>query len=393
MKLYLALAAALVTAGSAFGQAPKPTAAAAATIVSIPEEATGSPAAMAKWLKAHTSSSMQLQRSLYNWIAKNIRYDVPGMYQQRDYRDTTAALQRVLRSREGVCTDYASLYAKVCQEAGIPAFTVNGYCLENGTLSPTGAHDWVAVKNGGQWTITDPTWGAGTVNGATFTPQLNWDWFQLSPQAAIKRHIPFDPMWQLLANPVRHDEVGVSRQSGPTFNYNDTIALYFRSARYERMAGMLGRIERYGGASNPFVQAELDWLRQTVKVLAGNREIEERNRLIDKFTAVNKEYSEVVRLYNDYVTYKNKQFQPEQSDVAIRKMMEGMTGRLKAVEQELSGMKSTDAAMAGHLNELNAAVSDLRGKVNVEEGFVNKYIKTEKDKRRSLFYADVVQKS
>ncbi len=355
-------------------------------VVSIPDDATNSAAAMAKWLKSHTANTHDLQQSLFKWIATHIAYDVPNMYQQRDYRDTVAAVQRTLRSRVGVSADYASLYAKVCQEAGIAAYTVNGYCLQNGGLAPSGSHDWVVVKNGGSWTVTDPTWGAGTVDGARYTPQLNWEWFQMSPQVAVKRHVPFDPMWQLLSSPVRHDEAGVSRPAGNNFNYNDTIALYLRSARYERLAGTLARMERYGGGANPFVMTEIDWLSKTVKVLAANRQIEERNRLVDKYETAEGKYQEMVRMYNDYVTYKNKQFQPEQSDVAIRKMMDNMTGRLGEVEKLMGEMRGRDVELAGHLGELETAVRGLREKIVQEQGFVNKYIKTERGKRRELFY-------
>ncbi|MBV8252801.1 MAG: hypothetical protein JO154_09365 [Chitinophaga sp.] len=357
-----------------------------AAVVSIPDDVTNSAATMAKWLKAHTANAHVLQQTLYKWMATHIAYDVPNMYQQRDYRDTAAAIQRTLRSRVGVSADYASLYAKVCQEAGIAAYTVNGYCLQNGGLAPSGSHDWVVVKNAGSWTITDPTWGAGTMDGARFTPGLNWEWFQMSPQVAVRRHVPFDPMWQLLSNPVRHDEAGVSRPAGNNFNYNDTIAVYLRSGRYERLSGTLARMERYGGGANPFVMAEMDWLRQTVKVLAANRQIEERNRLVDKYESAEGIYREMVQLYNDYVTYKNKQFQPEQSDAALRKMVDNMTGRLGGVEKLLGEMRGRDAELSGHLAELESAVNGMREKIVQEQGFVNKYIKTEKGKRRELFY-------
>ncbi|MBV7531787.1 transglutaminase domain-containing protein [Chitinophaga sp. sic0106] len=391
MRIVIAFAC-MLTVSVASAQAPKP-AKPAPAVVAIPDAATSSPADMAKWLKAHTNSNQAFQQALFQWIATHIAYDIPGMYQQKNYKDTAAVLQQVLRSRVGICADYASLYARVCQEAGIAAFTVNGYCLENGTLAPTGAHDWVVVKNGAQWTVTDPTWGAGTVDGARFTPRLNWEWFQVAPQVAVKRHIPFDPMWQLLTNPVRHDAVGVSRQSGPVFNYNDTISKYLRQPRFERLSGALARMERYGGAANPFVMAELDWLRQTVKVLAGNREIEERNKLVDQFNVANEDYTEMVKWYNEYVSFKNSQFLPEKPDLAVRKMIAAMVSRAEDLSKRVGAMHGADAGMTDHLRELGAAVQEMRGKIMAEDEFVNRYLKTEKSKRRSLFYVEVVEKS
>lgn len=391
MRIVIALACLLAVAG-ANAQAPGP-AKPAPAVVSIPDAVTGTPAGIARWLKAHTGSNQAFQQALYHWIATHIAYDVPGRYQQKNYKDTAAVLQQVLQTRTGIAADYASLYARVCQEAGILAFTVNGYCLENGNIAPAGAHDWVVVKNGAQWTITDPTWGAGTVDGARFTPRLSWDWFQVPPRVAVKRHIPFDPMWQCLANPVRHDEAGVSRQNGPVFNFNDTINKYLRQPRLERLAGALARIERYGGAANPFVMAELDWLRQTVQVLAANREIEERNQLVDRFNAAHADYTELVKWYNEYVSFKNSEFLPEKPDSAVRKMMDALVGRVEDLDKRLGAMQGRDAAMADNLRELGAAVEEIRARIKAADQFVSRYLKTEKSKRRSLFYADVANKS
>jgi hypothetical protein len=384
-----------IQAGGQTGKAIKP--AAGLPIVQIPEAATASPAVMAKWLKAHTSNSNALQQSLFNWMANNIVYDVANMNQPNSYRDSAAAMQRTLRLRKGLCTDYAVLYAQVCREAGINAIVVTGYGLMNDVMIPTGSHDWVVIKNGNQWSITDPTWGAGAVDNGRFMPKINWTWFQASPQLAVKTHMPYDPLWQMLPFPLRHDELNsqafAAAAKRSVFSFNDTLNTWSRQSRLERLQYASARIRRYGGAANPFIMTELDWMDQTISVLTANQEIEARNRRVDQFNEVNRDYTEVVKLYNEYVGFKNRQFLPEIKDELIKKMIDGVADRLTGAEKSLTGLQVTDDTIKHNIEELLQAITEMKGKVLNEQSFVNKYIKTEKGKRRELFYAQVAEKS
>lgn len=367
----------------------------AAAIVSIPEEATASPVIMAKWLKAHTGNAVALQQALFNWMATHIAYDVENMNGVSSYRDSAAAMLKTLRTRKGVATDYAVLYAQVCREAGVPAIVVTGYGLQNGI--PTGSHDWVVVKNGSQWLITDPTWGAGVVDNGRFTRGINWTWFRAAPQVAVKTHMPYDPMWQMLPFPLRHDEQGsqafAAAAKRPVFAFNDTLSNWLRQSRLQRLEYAAARIRRFGGAANPFIMTELDWMDQSIKVLAANQEIEARNRRVDELNGLNRDYTAIARLYNEYVDFKNRRFTPEVKDDVLRKMIGEIAVKLAAAEKALSGLQgSDDATMKGNIAELQRALAEMKDKVGNEQQFVNKYIKTEKGKRKELFYIEVADK-
>lgn len=380
----------LVTAaGAQSGKSVKP--AATAAIISIPEEATTSPELMAKWLKAHTGNGVALQRALFNWMATHIAYDAENVNRVSSYRDSAAAMLKTLRTRKGLSTDYAVLYARVCREVGITAVVVTGYGLQNDIMLPTGSHDWVVVKNGSQWTITDPTWGAGVVDNGRFIQRTNWTWFQSAPQVAVKTHMPYDPMWQMLPFPLRHDELGsqafAAAAKRPVFAYNDTLNNWFRQSRLQRLQYAAARIRRFGGAANPFIMTELDWMDQSIKVLAANQEIEMRNRRVDQFNGVSRDYTDVVRLYNEYVDFKNREFVPEVKDEVLRKMIDGIAGKLAAAEKALSGLEGNDDAMSANIAALQQAVTGMKEKVGNEQLFVGKYIKTEKGKRKELLYA------
>lgn len=385
------------TAGAQSGksrQAKPVKPAAAAAIVAIPEEATTSPTMIAKWLKAHTGNTVALQQALFNWMATHITYDVENMNQVSSYRDSAAAMLKTLRTRKGLCTDYAVLYAQVCREAGVPAIVVTGYGLQNGI--PTGSHDWVVVKNGNQWLITDPAWGAGVVENGRFTRGINWTWFRAAPQVAVKTHMPYDPMWQMLPFPLRHDEQGsqafAAAAKRPVFAYNDTLSAWFRQSRLQRLEYAAARIRRFGGAANPFIMTELDWMDQSIRVLAANQEIEARNQRVDEINGLNQDYRIIAELYNAYVDFKNRRFTPEVKDDVLRKMIGEIAVKLAAAEKSLSGLQGGDDAMKGNIAALERVLAEMKEKVGNEQQFVNKYIKTEKAKRKELFYIQVADK-
>ncbi|RFS21024.1 hypothetical protein DVR12_16915 [Chitinophaga silvatica] len=368
------------------------------TIPQIPASEATSAASMAKWLKAHTTNSTAFQKALFSWIANNIEYDAPNMNRPNSYKDTTAAIARTLQTKLGLCTDYAVLYAQVCKAAGINAIVVTGYTIQEKTMLPIGSHDWIVVPDAGKWTIVDPTWGAGVVENGKFTKRLNWKWFQIYPYEANKTHVPYDPIWQLSTAPMGHDDiVELSKiirsnkgavdiaSKGKPFAFNDSIRVWMKQTRIQRLRSSASRIRSYGGAANPFIMSELDWMDQTIKVLAANQEVEQDNRQIDAFNAINRDYTEVVKMYNEYVRFKNSQFTPEMADAGIKKMMDGIVAKLGGVKKSLSGMMAIES-IKQNANELNDAVVEMDGRVKTEQLFVNKYIKTVKGKRRELFF-------
>jgi len=80
-----------------------------------------------------------------------------------------------------------------------------------------------AVKVGNKWRLYDPIWSAGIVNdGSKFVKKYNPMWNNTAPEEMIKTHMPCDPIWQLLKNPVSYDDFKVSR-----FDGNMDLTLYF----------------------------------------------------------------------------------------------------------------------------------------------------------------------
>lgn len=172
-------------------------------------------------LTKNTSDEYKKACLIFGWIRQNIRYDSEAY--RRNTKRVNATTKDVLRRREAVCLGYAQLFAEMCQHAGLEAVVVDGHSKQ-GAFPPDmeeADHAWNAVRIEGKWQLLDVTWAAESRGDQYFcTP----------PEAFIKEHLPVDPMWQLLNNPVSatHFKRGYlpSQSTESPFSFNDSIAVF-----------------------------------------------------------------------------------------------------------------------------------------------------------------------
>jgi hypothetical protein len=79
-------------------------------------------------------------------------------YSKDDYSQHFISVYDIIRTKNGVCSDFAELYTVLARSIGIPCRTVGGYALDpnEGYL---GGHAWNEVEIEGKWYGVDPTWG------------------------------------------------------------------------------------------------------------------------------------------------------------------------------------------------------------------------------------------
>ena len=109
-----------------------------------------------------------------------------------------------MRRKKGVCEDYSLLFDSLLTALGYESFVVSGYIKDpKGNLNLKIGHAWNAVKDNGVWELYDLTWGAGyVVDSKKFVRKVTDIWYDVDPSEMIKRHMPYDPMWQLLEAPI-----------------------------------------------------------------------------------------------------------------------------------------------------------------------------------------------
>lgn len=161
------------------------------------EEVPATVAALAQELAAGKTSERDKALAFYDWVAKNIRYDIVA-YQAGNYPDPSPEV--TFSTRSGVCEGYARLFVALCHAVGMEAEMVPGYSKgfapDEDKSQPD--HAWNAVKIDGKWVLLDPTWGSGHIDqGKDFVAEFSRDWFETPPDQFVATHLPEDPRWQL----------------------------------------------------------------------------------------------------------------------------------------------------------------------------------------------------
>jgi transglutaminase/protease-like cytokinesis protein 3 len=151
-------------------------------------------------------------RAIYDWMTDNIAYDVPlfrkiGRKSVEEFVELQQT-EEVLASKKAVCMGYSILFKDLCNASGIKAEFVSGYSKTvepqtNRPNIPETLHAWNAVKLNGKWYLCDVTWSAGSVdiNEGKFFKEKNETYYLSSSQEFAKKHLPFDPIWQLSNEP------------------------------------------------------------------------------------------------------------------------------------------------------------------------------------------------
>ncbi|MFN8394496.1 MAG: transglutaminase domain-containing protein [Bacteroidia bacterium] len=179
--------------------------------IATPDSLTHDYATLAKHLVAPAKDDWDRARAIYRWIAENVSYDDVA-YNNKEYGSGDA--ERTLRTHKGVCGDFSELFKELARAAGMEAVKVTGWSktkdLPPGTRLDQPDHAWNAIKIEGRWQLVDVTWGQGhgdENSGKLVTvKEFSEHWFATPPSEFVMQHLPEDPDWQFLADPVSLDE-------------------------------------------------------------------------------------------------------------------------------------------------------------------------------------------
>ncbi len=118
--------------------------------------------------------------AIYNYVAKNIRYDVEKFNTDAFEYDDSAL--KTLKEKSGVCQDYSFLAIALLRSIDMEARFVEGIADGN-------RHAWVEVKVNGDWLTMDPTWGSGYINqNGQFVERYTTKYFDPNPSEFAKTH-------------------------------------------------------------------------------------------------------------------------------------------------------------------------------------------------------------
>ena len=264
-------------------------------------------------------------KSVFDWIADNIRYDVSkyneienrtknknnsGFKTKEEYNEHL--LMKVIKNKKGVCEDYSLLFDAIVRELGYESIIIEGYSKDDkGKINRSVGHAWNAVKVNNKWKLYDPTWGAGYVKTNTkFIKKYFIEWYDVEPDEMIKRHMPFDPIWQLSENPISYDNFDRNTQnksSEEKYNFDQLIQEHLEKEKKEQMQDQVNRSKELG-MGNRLVTNWRSRLTKSIDLYGITSQLD----LLDE---ANEKYNKAVELYNNYIAYKNKQFQGKKGTI------------------------------------------------------------------------------
>ncbi len=314
-------------------------------------------------------------RAIYVWIANNISYNVELLQQIKNKTiNKPPEAEDVLKTRSAVCQGYSELFNAICKNIGINALIISGYTKQGGKVSPI-SHAWVAVEQGGDWYLYDPTWGAGYVNNNVFTRRFNNAFYKQLPKDFIIDHMPFDPLYQFLLNPLKNNEFenGSSSASKIMFNYKDSLKQYNLLSDNDKIQAEVKRIE-IAGIDNDFIQERVSFLKKNILAYSSKNSAEESN----------KTFTLAINQLNNYFALKNLQFRTitdkdlsQLIDSIKNNYMQARTLMSQAVAQNDAQQKAKTANLAN--------LDQFWKQVDIENQFVKNYLSSNINVRKELF--------
>ena len=328
-----------------------------------------------RYLTKGLNSPTEKVRIIYFWMAHAIRYDIAKMNSNETYTDPQQLVDEVLKTRKGVCANYAALFHACCQSAGIQSYIIEGYTRQNDKIVPL-AHAWNAVYIDGRFYNIDVTWAAGYVRGKKYFQQFRDNYFMILPVDFIKTHMPFDPVWQFSNNPVTHNDfesndfAALKKQSD--FNFGDSINTMSRLSTAEKSKREIRRITK-AGITNKMIRDKVVQNRQSIATEVYNSSATNFNKGVVK--------------YNEYIQYKNTQFNKLAiKDDKILELLSSARRLFESAEESLSNLNIDDTDLKNPIHSMEISIKRMTKSLDEEDAFMSKYIKTSKPLRLILFY-------
>ena len=330
-------------------------------------------------------------RAIYIWISYNIKYDLELLKSVGSTTDKTPEnlISDVLEKRKGVCAHYAHLFHAMCMSSGIKSYFVSGYTRDEDGKIANVSHAWNAVFIDDKFYQIDATWAAGYFQDNKYVHQFRDLYFLIKPSEFIKTHIPFDPIWQFLENPLSSKDIQLANwtklKSKGNYNYVDSIGVSENLPNIEKYIRIRNRIVK-SGITNDLIQEQVSYF----QTLIAN---EKYNNSVDKLNDAVNRYNKSVENYNRYVVNKNTQLKngASLSELSYTLLTDAKKD-LEQAEQIRSMINFDDKLLNNKVSKLQQSISELTANINNEDKFMKNYRKKPKPFNVFSFLKSLFQK-
>ncbi len=336
----------------------------------IPDSLTYSTGEIADYICSNFSTEREKSRAVFIWIARNIKYNFDSILTNSIYETPSEVSERILRTRTGVCLNYACLFNELCNKAGIKSYVVQGFTRQGGRVDFL-PHVWCAGYIDTAWYLFDPTWGSGYVDRGKFINQVNNYYFMTKPEDLIKSHMPFDPAWQLLYYPINHREFRRGKhkidKSRTFFNFPDTLDVYIHATELDRAVSSARRIEMYG-IENNFIAAKL-------RILKGEIEYYRNTLAAEMYESAVSSYNEGISILNRFIAHRNNQFELENDSAQLTQILDSTEYCFTRALGALTDIEAPDRSISSSILELLHAINLTMDALNKQRDFLQTYLR------------------
>ena len=350
-------------------------------VLQLPDSLTKTTDLIASYITSNFATDKDKSRAIFIWVSSNIQYDVDNMFAINFYEKKEDKISKSLKTRKGICENYAALFTDICLKSGLKSIVVEGYTKQKG-ITDYIPHAWSAALIDSSWFLFDPTWGSGYVNGGKFFKKINNEYYKASPTSLIKSHIPFDYLWQFLNYPVTNQEFyeGKTQQNTtkPFFNFKDTILVYEKQSHIDQLISSAYRVEK-NGVKNSLVFDRLQHLKLEI-------ENDRQTKTVNLYNSAVVEFNDGINGLNDFINYRNKQFIPKKTDPEIQSMIDVAESKLKAAKSTLGQISNPDANTTNMIRQLTKSIDDSSTQMKEQQDWLKLYLSKSKSGRKSLFY-------
>ncbi|MCX6258455.1 MAG: hypothetical protein NTW49_11255 [Bacteroidia bacterium] len=347
----------------------------------LPDSLTKTTDDIAAYIIANFQTDKDKSRAIFIWVASNIQYDIDNMFAINFYEKKEDKISKPLKTRKGICENFASLLTDICIKSGLKSYLIEGYTKQNGFTDYI-PHAWSAVLIDSSWFLFDPTWGSGYINGGKFYKKINNDYYKVNPSSLIKSHIPFDYLWQFLNYPVTNQEFyeGKTQQNKnkPYFNFIDSIQIYEKQSHIEQLISSAYRVEK-NGVKNSLVFDRLQHLKLEI-------ENDRQSKTINLYNLAVADYNAGINAFNEFINYKNRQFLPKKTDSEIQRMIDVPDNKIKEAKTNLEQISSSDVNTNNMIMQLIKSLDDASLQIKEQQDWLKLYFNKGRFGRKSMFY-------
>jgi hypothetical protein len=367
-----------------FGQAKADYSAIDNQISKIPTSATVSTASIANYIHSKCITPDEKIRAVFYWTTANINYDLANKAVSQQEQSLEDRISKTLKSRKGVCKNYAEVFNDLANKLGVKTVIVRGYTKQYGTVGRI-PHAWCASKLGDRWFLFDPTWSAGYIDGGQFKKRFRDTYYKVQPEQMIKSHMPYDYVWQLLDYPITNTEFTTGKalpsQTKRYVDYEQEIAQTASLNEEQQLIASTKRIKE-NGITNAMVSDVVSYNESKIKYLQENQSIEQLNVILKK-------YNEGVAELNQFIAYKNKQFKPLKNDGALTNMIVSPYNKLVWCQKALGAIGSLSPANKNNVTGLQKSLAAAIQMNTEHKDFVFRYITKSPISREKMFYKSI----